>query len=262
MAKVVASGGIVLPVVLALVLGPVPFAFALAAIAVFVLADLSALLSRAAARPILPAALVPAVGLPVGVAVWPEAGWDLVPPFVAVGFLATFLFALLFGRRRGIVQGAGTTMLAGLVVGVGAASMVLLRGLPHGARWVLAFVLIVGAADIGALLAARFGGGWGADGDLEESHLLGSLVSAIAVAGVLLLVLRPPLGPAVVALLALAALTAAVGGADLWRNLVAEARVESPDGPSRPDAGVLLAAFDGLLLGAPLAYVLARSAAL
>lgn len=258
MAKALASGGIVLPVIVALVLGPAVFATALTVVAVAVLVDLSALLTRAAARPILPAALVPAAGLPVAVALRPEAGWDLVPPFVAVGFLVTFLFALVFGRRRGIVQGAGTTMLAGLVVGLGAGSLVLLVGLPDGFRWALAFLLLAGAADLGAALPLR--GGRSRPGETEP-HLPGAVVAAAVVAVVLFVVLRPPLDAPVSALLTLAALTAAVGGAELRRGLVAEADVEPADGvPAR--GGALVAAFDALLLGAPLAYVLARSAAL
>lgn len=261
MAKALASGGIALPVIAALVLGPGAFAAALALIAVVVLVDLSAVLSGAAARPILPAALIPAVGLPAAVAVWPEAGWDLVPPFIAVGFLSTFLFALLFGRRRGIVQGAGTTMLAGLVVGLGSASLALLRGLPHGFRWALAFVVVVAAADLGGAVSG-LGGRGRRVADQHEQHVAGPVVLALLAAGALYLTLRPPLEAPVLALLTLAAVTAAVGGGDLLRNLLVEADADTTQPRSGRNAGVVLAAFDGLLLGAPVAYVLARSAAL
>lgn len=265
MAKALASGGIALPVILALVLGPTAFAAALTLAAVVVLVDLSAVLSRAAARPILPAALIPAAGLPIAVAVWPEAGWDLVPPFIAVGFLATFLFALLFGRRRGIVQGAGTTMLAGLVVGLGAASLVLLRGLPHGFRWALGFVVLVAVADLGGPLAGAFAGRGGRGrrrAPEDEQHVALPVLAAMAAAAVLFALFRPPLELPVLALLVLAAVTAAVGGGDLQRNLLLEARTETPDAGGGMGSGVVLAAFDGFLLGAPIAYVLARSAAL
>ena len=262
MAKALASGGIALPVILALVLGPAAFAAALTLAAVVVLVDLSAVLSRAAARPILPAALIPAAGLPIAVAVWPEAGWDLVPPFIAVGFLATFLFALLFGRRRGIVQGAGTTMLAGLVVGLGAASLVLLRGLPHGFRWALGFVILVAVADLGGPLAGALAGRGGHPSSQDEQHVALPVVAAVAAAAVLFALFRPPLELPVLALLVLAAVTAAVGGGDLQRNLMLEARTETPDAGGGMGSGMALAAFDGFLLGAPIAYVLARSAAL
>lgn len=263
MAKALASGGIALPVIAALVLGPGAFAVALAVIGVVVLVDLSAVLSGAAARPILPAALIPAVGLPAAVAVWPEAGWDLVPPFIAVAFLSTFLFALLFGRRRGIVQGAGTTMLAGLVVGLGGASLALLRGLPHGFRWALAFVVVVAAADLGgALSGLGRRGRRAAPADQHDQHVAGPVLLALVAAGALFLTLRPPLQAPVLALLTLAAVTAAVGGGDLLRNLLAEADADTTHARPGKGTGVVLAAFDGLLLGAPVAYVLARSAAL
>lgn len=260
MAKALTSGGLALPALLALVIGPGPFAVVLTLIAVVALIDLAGVLSRAAARPILPAALIPAVGLPVTVGFRPDLGWDLVPLFVAAGFLVTFLFALLFGRRRGIVQGAGTTVLAGLVVGLGAASLVLLRGLPGGFRWVLAFALIAVAADVGgplvAVVRAR-GGEPVRDLGLAAPVLIALLTGAAATA-----LMRPTLSPGVAALLILIALTAALGGADLHRSLVAEADLEAPMDAPRLGDGVVYGLLDGVLIGAPIAYILARSAVL
>lgn len=257
-----ASSGIALPALAALVIGPVPFAVALTLIAVLALVDLSGVLTRAAARPVLPAALIPAVGLPVAVAFQPDLDWDLVPPFVAAGFLVAFLFALMFGRRRGIVEGAGTTMLAGLVVGLGTASLVLLRNLPHGFRWVLALLVVVTASDVAGPLWERFGPSrreHGGDHSVLASVLLVTLATAA-----LLLFLRPPLQLAVALLLALAGLTATLGGEDLRRGLMAEAddSALAPPEPGRLGSGLLLGLVDGLLLGAPVVYVLARSAAL
>lgn len=261
MAKALTGGGLALPALLALVLGPGPFAVVLTLVAVVALVDLTGVLSRAAARPILPAALIPAVGLPVTVGVRPDLGWDLVPLFVAAGFVVTFLFALLFGRRRGIVQGAGTTVLAGLIVGLGAASLVLLRGLPGGFRWVLAFGLIAAAADLGgpvvAAVQARRGGGHPAEGGLAAG-----VVAAVLTAAVLLVALRPTLSLPVTALLALIALTATLGAADLHRGLVAEADLEAPLDRPRLGDGVVFGLLDGVLIGAPIAYILARSAVL
>lgn len=261
MAKALTCGGLALPALLALVLGPGPFAVVLTLIAVVALVDLTGVLSRAAARPILPAALVPAVGLPVTVGVRPDLGWDVVPLFVAAGFLVTFLFALLFGRRRGIVQGAGTTVLAGLIVGLGAASLVLLRGLPGGFRWVLAFGLIAAAADLGGPVVSALRARRGSDHP-GEGGLAAGVLAAVVTAAVLLLALRPTLSPPVAGLLTLIALTATLGAADLHRGLVAEADIEAPLDRSRLGDGVVFGLLDGLLIGAPIAYILARSAVL
>jgi hypothetical protein len=261
MAKALTCGGLALPALVALVLGPGPFAVVLTLVAVVALIDLTGVLSRAAARPILPAALIPAVGLPVTVGFRPDLGWDLVPPFVAGGFLITFLFALLFGRRRGIVQGAGTTVLAGLIVGLGAASLVLLRGLPGGFRWVLAFGLIAAAADLGGPLSSALRARRGADAQ-PGGGLAAPVVGAVVVAAALLLALRPTLSLPVTALLTLIALTAALGGADLHRGLVAEADLEAPLDRPRLGDGVVFGLLDGVLIGAPIAYILARSAVL
>lgn len=261
MGKALLSGALGLPALVALVLGPGPFAVVLVAAAVAVTLDAAGLLARVAARPILPAALVPAAGLPAAVALQPQSGWDLVPAFAAGGFLATFLFALLFGRRRGIVQGAGTTMLVGLVVGLGAASLLLLRGLPDGFRWVLAFAVVVLAADLGSALWEQVRRGRRGSRAAPDRGLGGAVAGALLAGVGVLVVLRPPLAAPVAGLLTLVALTAAVGAADLQRALLADGET-APPAPPRLGDGMLFGIADGMLFAAPAVYVLARSAVL
>jgi hypothetical protein len=264
MGNVLAGGGLAAIAGIALVLGPGPFAVALTVLAALVLVDAGGLLARAEARPILPVALIPGLGMPVLAALRPRAAWEALPLLVAGAFAAAFLLALVFGRRKGIAHAVGATLVVGLVVGLGSGSLLLLRALPHGFRWVLAFGLIAAAADLGgplhAALARRTQGGRAVRAEVD---LLGPVLAAAGSALALGVLLRPPLVAPVVALLALVALTAALGTADLHRALVADAHA-APVGAASPRLGDgrLLAVVDGVLLGAPVAYLVARSAVL
>ncbi|MDP8977741.1 MAG: MoaD/ThiS family protein, partial [Actinomycetota bacterium] len=118
-------------------------------VATLVLVDLARLLTLAGSPPVLPAALVGGVGLPIVAGLRPAAGWDAVGAFTAGAFLLACLLVLLFGRRRRVVEGLSSTVLIGLMVGLGATSLIVLRSLPDGHRWVLGLGLVVVAADCG-----------------------------------------------------------------------------------------------------------------
>lgn len=269
MTKVVVSALLGVLALAGLLLGASWFAGVVVALAAATLVDLGGLLARAGVRPVLLAAAVPAVGLPVAIAVEPEAGWERLPAFVTVGFLTAVVLVLVFGRRRHVTAGLGATMVSALVVGLGAASLLLLAALPDGVRWVVGVGVVVAAADIGAAVSLRLLDRTGdADEPLaprEGGRWLPGLTPLLAVAlavVVVAVVLDPPLAPRTAAVLGLIGLVAAVGGTQVHRSLAVEAGVAVVDDRLRLGGGLVFSVVDAALLAAPAAYVLARSTAL
>jgi CDP-diglyceride synthetase len=277
--KVVLACGLTVIALGALLLGPALFSVLVLALAVVMLVDLSVLLSAAGSRPVLPVALVPGLVLPAMVAAdvtgSTGAGWDRIPGAFAVAFLLGFVLVLVFGRREGSVMGLGATAFVSLLVGLGASSLILLRGLPHGFRWVLALGALVLAADVAGpavrgLTGRRMGAfdpdeGFAPSIDEPSPLLQGivpALVAVVVVGGILGFVLDPPLEPLVVVLMALIAVVAALGGAHLHRSLSEEAGIEADMPHVGVGSGLIFGALDAIVIGAPAVYVLARSIAL
>jgi hypothetical protein len=274
MVPVVVALGLTALALGALLVGPVVFTVLVLALAVVALVDLGVLLGAAGARPVLPVALVPGLVLPAMVAVDvgadPAAGWDRIPGAFAIAFLAGFALVLLFGRRGGAVMGLAATAMAGLLVGLGASALLLLRGLPAGFRWVLALGVLVVAADAASplLRAVRARRQTDDDLDLEPDRasaaldgVAPALLAAALAAGALVLVMGEPLEPLTVGLLAVVAVVSALGGAYLQRALAAEAGVEAAT-EARIGGGLVFGTVDAMVIAAPAAYVLARAVSL
>jgi hypothetical protein len=247
----------------AVAVGPGAVAAVAIAAAVLGLLDAVRLFGRAGARPVLPAAAIPGVALPVLAALEPAqsaASWGRIGEVFAVAVLAGFALVLVFGRRRRVVVGLGAAFAAGLLVGLGAASIVLLYALPGGLTWLLALLALAVAADatgpVVAAIEARRGGGATEVTQLGSAPLLVTLVVLVVLTTVLALGLDPPLTPWLAVILGAAVAVAALGGEHLRRALVVEAR-RAPAGMF--GAGAVLGAVDALLLSAPVAYVLARA---
>jgi len=238
----------------ALMLGPAAFASVVVLVAAAALLDTAGLLGRAGARPVTVAALGPGLALPATIAVRPADGWLRMPLFVAVSTLAAFALVLVFGRRAGATAGVGATAAAGLLVGVGATCLLLLRHLPDGFRWVLGFGLVVVAADVAGAALRR---GRGAPGVLGEFAV--PLVAAGAAAAALAEVADPPFTPLIATRTALVAMFAAVCGVRLADALATEAGIALDRDRPRLGDGRLLATVDAVLLGAPAVYLLARA---
>ncbi|MDP8969320.1 MAG: hypothetical protein M3N52_02215 [Actinomycetota bacterium] len=266
MSKAVAAVGLGAPLLLALLLGPGPFGGVVVVVGALVLVDTCGLLSRVGSRPVVLIALLPGVGMPLAVARNPDAGWEALPGWFVAALVGAFVLVLVFGRRSRITDALGSTMLASLLIGLGASSLLLLRDLDEGLRWVLGFGLVAVAADLGtALVQARQRPPRDDPADERVGALLelGGPALGVAVgAGVLGAVLDPPFTPTLATLLGLVALTAGFGGDYLLRSLALEAGVDPDDGRAGVGEGLLLGVADAVLLGAPAAYVLARSAAL
>lgn len=252
-----AAAGVLGVVFLAtLAAGPTTFAVATVALSIVLLADLADALAVTGPRPVTLAAAIPGIGLPAVIAVEPGVGWEGVPDFVAGGVLAAFVAVLVFGRRRGVTAALGATALAGVVVGLGASGVLLLRSLPDGVHWVLGVVLLVtvvnGVRTYGAIRAKPVPAG------------AATVAVALLGAGALVVAAAPPFtlasatGIAAVALLAVAA-------ADLLREAITDAGGAEGDTVATPPArrrpGLFVSAALPVLLAAPAAFALARMAA-
>ena len=257
-ARVVVPGATALLAVAAVAGGPAAFSLLAVAAGAAGLVALSALLARAGARPVVLAAALGAVALPASVAAQPAAAWQRLPAYAAGTLLGAFALALFAGRRRRVTAAVAATSLAGLLCGAGAAGLVALRALPDGGSWALALVLLVVVPELAAAAVPLLAPGVGAQA--------ARVVAVGVVAGALVAVLSPPLE--VLSTVGLAAAAAAGGtGALLLRDALPAGGQpgDGPAGRSSPpllQPGEVLTAAGGLLLAAPVAYLLARAAAL
>jgi hypothetical protein len=256
--RVGAGAALLLPLLAAL---PLPGAFTGVAVLVglVVLVDLCELLATAAARPVLLAAVVPVVAVPVAAS--SGSGWAGVPAVFAVTFVLSILLALAGGRRARVAELLGGTLLAALLAGLGAGGLVALRALPAGAAaWVALVVALSAAADLGAPLARA-----AVRAQPEPPEVLlalgGPALAVTVVAGVALLVAPAALPAGSVAAAALVALLASRVGGSVALLLAAEAGTDPARSSLRPGSGVLLTAGVTLLLTAPAVAVLARALA-
>lgn len=239
----------------AAIAGAGPFAVVVVVLAVVLLLDFAGVLSSAGPRPVVLAAAVPGVALPAVVVARPGAGWEVVPDAVAGGVIAAFVMLLVFGRRRDVTGALGATLLVGLVVGLGATGLLLLRALPDGTRWVLGVVLAVAAVDTARQAAAT----------RAQPRAAAAVTVAVALVagGILLVAANPPFVLASAAGVAAVALLAAAA-AGLLREAVddAVASVVADGGTRRAGEGIVTSVALPVLLAAPSAYALARLAAL
>ncbi|GEM_PF-5174725 len=210
--------------------------------------DGASLIERHAARPVLPAVLLPVVGLPVLAAMDAEGALALLGGWYAVTFVVAAVLALVGGRRRGVTLALGATMALAGLIGLGGLALVLLVVRDDALAWLTALAVLVVAADVPPRLAA-----WrGLDRTLRGLAALAVVVFATAA-------LVGALGEvmAVGALVGMAAvvLVAARAAAVLWP--VAEAGVRGRWSGALV-GGHVLAAVGTLLLASPVAYLLVR----
>lgn len=244
--------------VAALVAGQASFAIVVVTVAIVLLADFAALMSSVGSRPVVLAAALPATGIPVAVAIAPSSGWTLLPVLVASGVLGAFVLVLAFGRRRAVTAALGATALTGLIIGLGAGGLLLLRALPEGFRWALGVLLVAVVVDgVRTAAASR----------AEPGPAAAATVAvALAGAGLLSVTANPPFslfsaaGVAAVALLSAAAAGLLREGMD---DALASVHADTPPGRAEGalPPGALSDVALPVLLAAPAAYALARLAA-
>jgi hypothetical protein len=226
--------------------------------------DLSGVLDRASRRPVVAAGLPAVIALPVAASGGQAGAWEVLSGYVAACLGFVFLLLLVFGRRKDASLAAGQTLFGVLLVGLGAAALLLLAALPAGLAWVAGLAVLVAAVEagpaLGHALARRFERrGKHAPPRAAESGgaigVLGATLLLALVALVLAFLAAPPFTWVVVALVALTVLVAGTVSDEFGRAVSEEA--SGPDGWL--GRGHLFRAADGLLVAAPATYVLARS---
>lgn len=244
-------------VVLAAVAGG---ATAVAIVAVLVglaaLIDGARLFGLLGARPVLPAAVLPVVALPIGATGNPGVTWERIGSWYAAALVLAALLLLLAGRRHHATLGLGSTMALAALAGLGGVSLVLLVSVPDGAVWLVAIVLLMAAGDIPdraarAVLTRRGQGG----PTIARTAAVAALAGTVFAAAGLATALSGMVSPVGVVVVAAVVWLAGRAGAALWPKglptLERSPPVLATGGP--------LAASGTLLLAAPLAYLVVRT---
>lgn len=221
------------------------FAAAMLVWAGVVLVAVAELLAGARHRPLVPAAAVAALGVPVSVLVVGSTTWERLPLILAAMLLVAFVIALIAPRRRDVTTILSMTALAALLTGLGSAGVLVLRSASAGFRWTLGLLLLTAVPLAAAAVAERTGG--------VSTALPVRVVSAGAIGGALLLALDTPFGLVVTVVLT------AVGLGAGW---AAEALTVALPGASGRgvDQQPVLAALLAPLVAAPVAAFVALAA--
>jgi molybdopterin converting factor small subunit len=242
---VLLAGSLLVPALLALGLYNDRWAFGLVVIVVGVgsLIDLHMALGDTAARTVLPAALLLAVGPALLVLLAPELAGAWIGGAIALTVVLTFLLTLASPRRHDTAAVVGSTLFAGLLVAFGATALVLLYDAAAAAQ-LTGVLALIGLTDATVTLAGR------------RSHRppvtrlapAAIVVAALAAAAVWTGTDRPgSILP--VAGFALAAVIAAL----VTGRLRAVLRPPGTTVPPRP--ALLIGTADAVLVGAPLAFI-------
>lgn len=149
-----AGGAALLLVAVAAPFGGRLFLVAVLLLAVVALFEISAALSATGPRPVVAAAALAALGTPVRAAMPDADGLAVLPPVVVTMLLLAFVLMILTGRRSSTTAALGATAVCGLLVGLGAGSLILLEGIDAGWRWVVGLVALVAVAEVVVALRA------------------------------------------------------------------------------------------------------------
>ena len=224
-----------------------PFAFAVLVAAAVALLHISAALDATGPRPIVAAAAVAGLGLPLRLLIDPSLRLETLPGFIAAMVLLAFVAAMIAGRRSDIARAISATFLCGLLVALGAGGLLLLREFRAGLRWTVALLLLILVPEAAAFVALR------ARGMSLTAREAVRFVAAAAVGGALLALAGRPLTAGVTAALVAVCLAAMYAGALMHRVVRAESAAADQA------AGLALRPTVALLLAAPLVFLLASA---
>ena len=239
---VLLAGSLLVPALLGLGLYSDRWAFGLVVVVVGLgsLVDLHVTLGAAGLRTVLPTAVPLAVGPALLLMFLPSVAVAWLPGLIALDVMATFLLALASPRRHDTAWIVGSTLLAGLLVGLGTAALLLLYDAVSAVQLAGALMLIA-LADTAANLVARRSSGWPSPARVVAP----AVVATLAAVAVWVLAGRPTL--VVPVGFALAATIAAVASVRLRHVL------RRSDSATPPRPALLIGTADAVLIGVPLA---------
>jgi molybdopterin synthase sulfur carrier subunit len=237
------GGSLLVPALLALgaVAGRWVLGLATLVVAVVSIVDLHSALGATSVRTVLPATIVLGTVPVLLLTVTPDTSVVWTGAALAVAVMLTFLLSFASPRRHEAAAVVGSTLYAGLIVGVGGASLVALYDM-LGTVPTVGTLALIGLTDAAVITASS-----PSAGDRARYRLIIAVAAALIGATVMYgLGIPDPPAPALTVGLGFAAVFAALLGARLRHVL----RV---DGAEAPSAGALLFdTTDAVLLGAPL----------
>jgi sulfur-carrier protein len=238
------AGSVLVPGLLALGAYTGRWAFGVVVVVVGLgsLIDLHSALGDAGLRTVLPTAIALVVGPALLILLAPAHATAWASGIAALGVMATFLLALASGRRHDTATIVGSTLLAALLVGFGAAALLLLHDTVSSSQ--LAWSLgIIAVADVTASWVAH-------RSPRPPSRVLALVpVGVAALAAVVLWAVAGRTAPAMAAGFGVAAAVAALASVRLRQVL------RQPDA-ARP--ALLIGTADAVLVGVPLALIWVR----
>ena len=229
----------------ALPLGDQIFAWAVVVAAGVALLGITAAVDSVGPRPVLLAAAVAGLGTPARLAVAPASGLAAIPALAAAMLLTCFLLLMVTRRRSELAATLGATMFTGLLVGLGAGGLVVLRLDRAGFRWTVAVLALCVLPQLAAVAAVRL------RPDTAGADQAARIVTIAAVGGALVAAANPPFTLAVAA--GLAAVCFAASAAAVLLERYAGAALPDTEHPS-PEG---FAWFAPVLLAAPVVALLA-----
>ncbi|HEX6256098.1 MAG TPA: hypothetical protein VFZ70_09860 [Euzebyales bacterium] len=240
------GGSVLVPAMLALgaVAGRWVLGLAVLVVAVCSLVDLHGALGATSVRTVLPAAVLLGTTPVALLTVTPGISIVWTGATLAVGVMLTFLLAFASSRRHETAAVVGSTMFAGLIVGVGAASLVALYDL-LGTAATVATLVVIGVTDVAVIATSS-----PSAGDRDRYRIIVAAAAAVAGGATMYAVGIPdPPAPTLTTGLALAAVFAALLGARLRHVL------RTDEHGTRTADALLFGTADAVLLGAPLAVL-------
>ncbi|HSK95837.1 MAG TPA: MoaD/ThiS family protein [Euzebyales bacterium] len=239
---VLLAGSLLVPALLGLGAYSDRWAFGLVVVVVGLgsLVDLHVTLADVGLRTVLPTAVALAIGPALLLMFLPSVASAWLPGLIALVVMSTFLLALASPRRHDAAWVVGSTLLAGLLVGLGTAALLLLYDAVTAVQLAGALTLIA-LADTAANLVARRSSG----SPSRARVIVPAAVAAVAAVVVWVLAGRPT--PIVPVGLALAATVAAVASVRL------RAVLQRPNATPTRRPALLIGTADAVLIGTPLA---------
>lgn len=204
------------------------------------------------------------VGMVAGVALMVPLALGLYPLFAGGLVFAVFGLACLFLLRHGEIErvaGELTLLLFGFFyISIPLGHLILLRGLPHGTRWILLVLLMVMLNDTCAYFTGTFFGKRKLYPSVSPKKsiegAIGGLVGSVVAAGIGHLTFVPWAGAIPLLLLGLVAGVVAELG-DLFESLLKRSFGVKDSGSLIPGHGGILDRLDSLLFVFPLTYYFA-----